>query len=370
MSQANERPPFSGLLYAGSYGGADDETIHVCAFDGESGKLSVLQRVSGLENASFLALHPDGRRLYAVSETGTTEGAAGGSVVAYDIDDATGLLGARSDRFLTHGAHPCYISADAEGRALFVANYTGGNVAALPLTAEGMPEAAASVHAHEGELGPNTARQDTAHAHSIMPLGETGWLVAADLGLDAVVVYRYDAESRELARKGSCKVRRGAGPRHLAYHGELRTAYVLNELDSTVTVLKLDAGQGTLTAGQTVPALPSGYNGRNDAADLHLAPSGRFLYSSNRGHDSIAAFAVDPASGELTPIQHIHCGGETPRNFAITPDGRYLLAAHQKTGTVATFRIDGDSGLLSPTGQALKLPSPVCLTFGRAHSPA
>ncbi|WP_051251447.1 lactonase family protein [Paenibacillus harenae] len=366
MGHLNEQPAFSGRLYIGSYGAADAPTIHVCGFNGETGELSVIQSVSGLENASYLALHPNGRRLYAVSETAKTDEAAGGSVAAYEIDESTGLLGDRSSRYLTYGEHPCYISTDSRGQALFAANYTGGNVAVLPLTADGLLEEASSVQQHVGELGPNSARQDTAHAHCILPLGETEFFCAADLGIDAIVIYRYDADRRLLIRNGECKAHRGSGPRHLVFHPELPAAYVLGELDSTVTLLKVDAERGAMTAGQAISALPPDYTGHNDAADIHLAPSGRFLYSSNRGHDSIAVFSVDPESGELAHVQHVHCGGETPRNFAITPDGRYLLAAHQNSGTVLVFAIDADSGRLTQTGSKIELPSPVCITIGRA----
>jgi 6-phosphogluconolactonase len=370
MNIPNGQLPFSGILYVGSYGTAEEPTIHVCTFDGNTGELTIIQRVAGIENASYLTLHPKGHRLYAASETETTGGANGGSVSAFEIDGATGLLSTTRNRLLTHGAHPCYISTEDSGQALFAANYTGGNVALLPLTVEGALEAAASVQQHAGELGPNSARQDAPHAHCITPMGDSEFVCAVDLGIDAIVIYRYDAECRTLRQHGISKVHRGAGPRHLVFHPQLPAAYVMNELDSTITLLKVDMVFGKLTAVQSVSALPAAFEGYNDAADIHLAPSGRFLYSSNRGHNSIAVFSVDQSSGELSLIQHIDCGGESPRNFAITPDGRHLLVAHQKTGNIVVFCVNVESGLLTLTGSSLQLSSPVCLKFASPVSPA
>lgn len=370
MNIPNGQPPFSGILYVGSYGTAEEPTIHVCTFDGNTGGLAVIQHVAGLENASYLTLHPKGHRLYAASETELTGDAGGGSVAAFEIDGATGLLHKTSNRSLTHGAHPCYISMDHSGQALFAANYTGGNAALLPLTAEGELKAAASVQQHAGELGPNTARQDAPHAHCITPMGDSEFVCAADLGIDAIVIYRYDAERRTLKQHAICKVHRGAGPRHLIFHPQLPAGYVMNELDSTITLLKVEMELGKLTAAQSISALPAAFKGYNDAADIHLAPSGRYLYSSNRGHNSIAVFSVDQSSGELSLIQHMDCGGESPRNFAITPDGRHLLVAHQKTGNIVVFNVNAESGLLTLTGSTLQLSSPVCIKFARPLSPA
>lgn len=365
MSNQNGQPTSGKILYIGSYGAADDATVHVCAFDGSTGELSVIQRVSGLENASYLALHPDGKRLYAASETEATGDAGGGSVAVFEIDGVTGMLSGPSSRALTHGAHPCYISTDKTGKVLLAANYTGGNVALLPITAEGQLTEAAAVEQHAGELGPNAARQDAPHAHCIVPLGDSPYVCAVDLGIDAIVLYRFDEVKHSLTPHGISKVHRGAGPRHLIFHPALPVGYVMNELDSTVTVLKVDAEKGVLTAGQAISALPAGYSGYNDAADIHLGMSGRYLYSSNRGHNSIAVFAVDQATGELTLIQSVDCGGDSPRNFAVSPDGGHLLVAHQKTGNIVVFTIDSESGQLEKTASSLELPSPVCIKFAK-----
>jgi 6-phosphogluconolactonase len=370
MNPTYEPTTSSEILYIGSYGTAEEPTVHVCAFNKNTSELAIIQRVAGLENASYLALHPSGEQLYAASETGETGEAKGGSVAAYEMDRATGLLRLTSNRALTHGAHPCYVSLDAAGEVLFTSNYTGGNVAALPISANKELEAASSVHQHEGELGPNAARQDAPHAHSIVPLANTPFIFAADLGIDAIIVYRYDAEHRTLSPHGTCKVHRGAGPRHLIFHSTLPVGYVMNELDSTITLLKVDAELGELTASQTISALPVQFNGYNDAADIHLGTSGRYLYSSNRGHNSIAVFAVDQHSGELELIQHIDCGGEQPRNFVITQDGGHLLVANQKSGTVVVFTVDAESGRLTKTASTLELPGPVCIKISKTIQPA
>lgn len=365
MSNPNGQPAFNGVLYIGSYGTAEEPTIHVCTFEGSTGKLSVIQQEKDLENASFLTLHPNGDHLYAVSETESTGSEIGGSAVAFDVDGATGLLRRKEGRFLTHGAHPCYISTDASGQALFAANYTGGNVALLPIKVTGALEAAASVSEHAGELGPNAARQDAPHAHCIIPMGTSAFVCAVDLGIDAILIYRYDAERHTLSEHGIAKVHRGAGPRHLIFHPNLPAAYVMNELDSTISVLRTDLELGTLAEGQVISALPADYKDYNDAADIHLSPNGRYLYSSNRGHNSIAVFVIDQENGALSLIQHISCGGESPRNFAISPDGSHLLVAHQKSGTIVVFNVDIDSGLLAEAGSTLELPSPVCIQFGK-----
>ncbi|MDQ0060435.1 lactonase family protein [Paenibacillus harenae] len=355
---------YSGIAYIGSYGGAAETTVRVCRFNGAEGSLQVTEAIANAENASYLALHPQGGKLYAVSETESTDGAVGGAVIAYGIDPVTGGLLGQTSKALSHGAHPCYISLDATGKSVFVANYTGGNVALLPLNAEGELAGTASVADDEGELGPNAARQDAPHAHSIVPIPGTAYVCVADLGIDEILVYRYDGKNGTLTKHSSCAVHRGAGPRHLVFHAELPLAYVMNELDSTIATLQVNAEKGTLKEIRSVSALPEGFGAYNDAADIHLAPSGRFLYSSNRGHDSIAVFAVDQSSGELTLVQHIGSGGQSPRNFALSPDGSYLLAANQKSGNIAAFRVNEESGELTALGTVLDVPSPVCIRFG------
>lgn len=363
----DKRPTYSGVLYIGSYGSEEDSTIHVCNFNGETGEISVVQDVNGIEAASYLTIHPNGQHLYAASETEKTGNANGGSVSTFHIEQATGLLAKSSNRALTLGAHPCYISTDDDGKVLFAANYTGGNVTMLPINEQGELTDEACMQQNEGELGPNASRQEKPHAHCIIPMPDSPYACAVDLGIDAIVVYRYDTEQLTLTPHSQTEVKGGAGPRHLIFHPALDVSYVMNELDSTITLLKTDKELGELTVGQNITTLPEGFEGSNYPADIHLSPSGLYLYGSNRGHDSIVVFSVDQASGDLSPIQHISSGGEFPRNFVISPDGRYLLSANQNTGNIVVFHIDEESGLLTKTDQALQLKSPVCLKFGQGN---
>ncbi|MDQ6421202.1 lactonase family protein [Paenibacillus sp. LHD-117] len=353
----------NGILYIGSYGETNEPTIHVCRFDKSNGSLDILQKVEGVENASYLALHPNGTKLYAVKEIAEAGGEAGGVIAALDIDAETGLLGRVTSSASTIGEHPCYVSVDADGTAAFAANYTGGSIAVLPISPEGEVGPATALLQHACEPGPVTDRQEKPHAHCIAPMPGTAFVCAVDLGMDAVVTYLYNKEEGTLSLQHECMLPGGYGPRHIVFHPELPVAYVANELASSVTQLYVDREKGVLTKGTTYSSIPSDYDGYNDSADIHLSPDGKFLYSSNRGHQSIAVFQVAEESGELTAIQHIGCGGEQPRNFGITPEGDYLLAANQKSGTVVVFRRDPLSGKLEPTGNELKLPSPVCIRF-------
>lgn len=362
----NKQLDWSGILYTGSYGEAGQYTIHVCKLNRESGKLEKIQQLDGASNASFLALHPDGGRLYAVKELSEHNGMPGGALISIPVDPATGLLGTIEEAVSTHGAHPCYVSVSSDGSAAFSANYSGGNVAVHPLDAEGkLGNGERTAHyRHQGQLGPKADRQEGPHAHCILPLEGTPFVYAADLGIDAVIVYRYDRANGVLEEIGQCRLHDGAGPRHIAFHPMLPVAYVTGELDSTVTLLDVDRSSGQLTARQTISTIPADYTGYNDSADLHLSPDGKFLYTSNRGHNSIAVFDVNMETGELVSAGHKSSGGEQPRNFGITPDGRYLLSANQKSGNIAVFSVDRSTGLLTDTGFGLELRSPVNITFG------
>lgn len=349
---------YDGIMYIGSYGTASEPTIRVCSFNGNTGEITVIQEVNQIENASYLALNPAENRLYAVSETDQTGNEPGGSAIVYAIEDNGKLR--ELNRQLTHGEHPCYISTDKEGTAIYVANYTGGNAASLPIGEDGVLEPAAAIIKQEASLGTNVERQDAPHAHAIVPNGASPYVYVTDLGTDLIHCYRAE-EKAGLVYQSCCKLHSGAGPRHIVFHNELPFAYVINELDSTITVLSVHKDSGELVPAQTISALPADYNGYNDAADIHLSPSGQFLYSSNRGHNSIAVFAVNQENGQLAVVQHEACGGEGPRNFAITPDGRQLLVANQKSGTIILFTINESTGQLQSKGPILEVPSPVCI---------
>ncbi|HET8631087.1 MAG TPA: lactonase family protein [Thermomicrobiales bacterium] len=356
-------------VYVGTYTAAEPyargraEGIYAYRLDPDSGALTRAFTLPGVVNPSYLAVAPDGRALYAVNEAPEFEGQAGGGVSAFARDPASGRLTAL-DRQPSHGTDPCYVSVDHSGRVALVANYTSGSVAAYPLGADRGLGAATSVHQHAGS-GPNPKRQAGPHAHSIQPDPTNRFALAADLGLDRVLVYRLDPARGTLEPDDppAAALPPGSGPRHLAFHPDGRHVYVIGELDSTLTACIWDAERGTLEPFQTVSTLPAGFAGVNSCADVHVAPSGRFVYGSNRGHDSVAVFAVDQATGALEPAGHTPTGGRTPRNFAITPSGAFLLAANQDTDSVVTFRLDGATGQLASTGQVTSVPSPVCLTL-------
>jgi 6-phosphogluconolactonase len=350
-------------VYVGTYTQGEDEGINLLRMDGESGKLESLGVVAQAENPSFLAIHPNGRFLYAVNEIGQYEGQQSGSVSAFRLDPGTGQLSSINTQSSRGGA-PCHIVVDKEGRNALVANYTGGNVCVLPITADGSLSRASDVEQHEGS-GPDPRRQEGPHGHSINLDAGNRFAVAADLGLDKLLVYRFDPEAGTLTPNDppSSSVAPGAGPRHFDFHPNGRLAFAINELASTVTAFHYDPESGTLVETQTHSTLPGDFEGNNSTADIHVHPNGRFLYGSNRGHDSLAIFRIDEQAGTISPIGHAPTGGKTPRNFGIDPSGRFLLAANQGSNSVIVFRIDPDTGMLEPTGHRAEVPMPVCVKF-------
>jgi 6-phosphogluconolactonase len=349
------------LLYVGTY--TDDgrsEGIYLVDMDPRSGQLRVAGSTNAGANPSFLAVHPNGRFLYAVNEVGKYNGRATGAVTAFTIARESGAL-TRLGEQPSEGTGPCYVSVDKSGRAVLVANYDGGSVALLPAQSDGALAPATSVVKHTGS-GPVADRQGEPHAHCIIADPSNRFALAADLGADRVFVYRLDGNSLRHVEGGDAVMHAGAGPRHLVFHATLPLVFVSNELDSTVTALRFDSERGTLTPVGSQSTLPRGWNGTNYPADIHIAPSGRALYVSNRGHNSIAVFSVG-ATGALTLDQTISTDGDWPRNFSLDPSGRWLLVANQKSNSIVVFARDEKSGRLTPTGKKLELPSPVCLRF-------
>lgn len=346
--------------------------IYVYRMDPSTGALTHVRTVPGLANPSFLAFDPAQRFLYAVNETVTSAGQPGGEVSAFALDAAAGIL-----TFLnaqpSHGTAPCHLCVDPTGRYVLTANYGSGQFVVHPIESDGRLGAVTDVVRHIGS-GPNARRQEGPHAHMVTfdPSGRYALLV--DLGIDRTLVYRLESVRGKLVphdithsgatRQSSAPAAPGAGPRHIAFHPNGHYAYVINELGSTVDVFAWDADAGTLSPLQTIPTLPADYAGRSTTAEIAVHPSGQFLYGSNRGHDSIAMFAIDQSSGQLTALGHTPTQGKDPRNFAIDPTGTFLLAANQNSGTVVTFRIDPSTGTLSATGNVAPIPTPVCLLFG------
>ena len=363
------KPPAKGklLLYIGTYTGQYSKGIYGYRFDAGSGRLSPLGLVAETTNPSYLAIHPSRRFLFAVNEVDDLEGHKVGSVSAFAIDAKTGkltLLNTVSSR----GADPCYVAVDKTGKYLLAANYSGGNVAVFPVGDDGRLGEASAFIQHTGH-GTNPERQEGPHAHSINLSPDNRFAVAADLGLDQLLVYRFDATKGSLAANDPpfAKLHPGAGPRHFDFHPRGKFAYAICEMGSTVTAFAYDAAGGVLKELQTISTLPKDYSGSNDDADIHVHPSGKFLYGSNRGHDSIVVFAIDPAQGTLTPVEHVPTQGKTPRNFGIDPTGSYLFAANQNSDNIVVFRIDAKTGRLTPTGQTIEVPSPVCVKFVAAE---
>ncbi|WP_046246533.1 lactonase family protein [Hymenobacter terrenus] len=349
------------LVYVGTNVASDQEnTIFLYRLSPATGTLTPVSAQRGGSNPTYLTMDAAHRRLFAVNETQTFRGATSGAVSAFAVDPRTGNLTLLNQQ-PSNGAAPCYISLDRTGKAALVANYVSGNVSLLPVAADGTLAAPTATNQHEGS-GPHKNQQGP-HAHCIVPDPANAFAFAIDLGTDRVYGYRLDAAKSQLTRlpEPAFVARPGAGPRHLIFHPNGKQAYLINELNSTVTVLAYEAPAGRFRELQTLSALPAGYTDENSCADIHIAPSGLFLYASNRGHNSIAVFAIDTATGTLVPIQDVDTQGKTPRNFTLDPSGHLLLVANQNSNNVVTYRVDQQTGLLTPTGQQVEVPSPMFL---------
>jgi 6-phosphogluconolactonase len=358
---AAEQSPKELLLYVGTYTYGKSEGIYVYRMDLSSGALKFASVAKGVVNPSFLAFDPTKRYLYSVSEVSRSAGKPGGAVSAFRRDPQTGEL-----TFLNQqpsgGEGPCHLVVDRKGKSVFVAHYAGGSVSVLPIGEDGRLREPTDVVRHEGS-GVNPQRQEAPHPHSVNLDAANRFLFVPDLGLDKIMIYRVDLTEGKLKANDEAwtRVGAGAGPRHFDFHPNGKYAYVINELDSTFTAFAYDNERGRLREIETVPTLPENFTGTNTCADVHVAPSGKFLYGSNRGHDSIVVFAINEDTGRLTYVAHEPTQGKTPRNFAIDPTGDFLLAANQNSDTVVAFRIDQTTGKLSPTGNIAHVPMPVCL---------
>jgi 6-phosphogluconolactonase len=356
------------IAYVGTYTAkTSSKGIYAYRFDPEKGQLTAIGVAAETADPSFLAVHPNGKYLYAVNEISTFNGGAGGAVSAFSIAAKTGAL-----QFLnqvpTRGAGPCHVSVERNGAYVLVANYDGGSIASFAVRDDGSLGTASGFVQHSGS-GPNKERQEGPHAHWIGTSPDNRFALAVDLGLDQVLVYGFDSSKGIFTPmlSGFAKVKPGAGPRHLAFHPNGKFAYVLNEMDSSVTVFSYQAKNGAFSSLETISAVPKDYAGRKEAAEIAVHPSGKFLYTSNRGHDSIAIFEINPAIGTLKSLGQVLSGGKTPRHFAIDPTGMYLLAENQESNNVVVFHIDPATGNLTPTGQTIEVPSPVCITFVAAQ---
>ncbi len=356
-----ETPPH-WLVYIGTHTWGDSEGIYLLHLDTETGELETVGLAAEANNPNFLALHPTEPLLYSVGQMTDEDGNTVGALNAFAIDTETGLL-ELLNQHPSVGQGPCHITVDPPGRHAMAANYSSGCAVVASLEEDGsLGETTAHVE-HEGSSVHE--RQQGPHAHAVDLAPDGRFLFVTDLGIDQIRIYRYDDEDGSLEPNDPpyAETAPGAGPRHFTFHPSGEYAYVINELDNTITAFNYDAETGALETIHTVPTLPDDFEEENTTAEILVHPSGRFVYNSNRGHHSIAAFSIDEQSGELTPIGHTSTRGETPRNFNIDPSGQFLLAANQDTHNIAVFRIDQETGELEFTGSEAEIDSPVCVTF-------
>ncbi|MCL4545539.1 MAG: lactonase family protein [Chloroflexi bacterium] len=354
---------FAGTYTRGSAGdGSSSEGIYTFRLDEATGALDPVGTARNVTNPSFLALHPSGSFLYAVSEMGGEGSERRGGLAAFRVETNGRLTYLNTES--TRGNGPCHVSVDSSGRWALVANYASGSLAVLSIQSDGRLGAAVSFIQNEGS-SVHPQRQEGPHAHSIYHVPGSDLVLANDLGLDRVLVFRLDAATGALRPNDSPWVaaRPGAGPRHLAIHPSRNHVYVINELDCTVAVYSFDPASGKLIPGQVISTLPAGFTGESYCAEVQLSPDGRFLYGSNRGHDSLAVYNVSGDGAMLTLVGHLSTGGKWPRNFGIDPSGRYLLAANQRSRSIFTFRLSKETGM--PVGEPTmtEVPQPVCIKF-------
>jgi 6-phosphogluconolactonase len=363
--QPRPAPAGDMFVYFGTYTGEKSRGMYMSRLDLASGALTPPELAAETQNPSFLAVHPRGTFLYAVNEVRTFQDKPGGSVSGFAVDRKTGRLTALNQQS-SRGGGPAHLVVDGEGRNVLVANYGGGSVAVLPIGSDGMLKPASAFVQHEGS-SVHPRRQTRPHAHSINVDPSSRFAYAADLGLDKILIYRFDPDAGSLtaATPPFAAVKPGSGPRHFAFHPAGRFAYVINEILLTVTAFRHDKESGALAEAQTISTLPPGQEPEEgfSTAEVQVHPSGRFLYGSNRGHDTIVVFSIDQETGRLTYVQNESTQGSAPRGFGIDPTGTYLLAGNQRSDSVVVFRIDQQTGRLSPTGHRLELGSPVSVKF-------
>ena len=356
MAETNQQ----SLVFITACTAGEDGAIHAYRLDRKSGQLHLLNRTTDVENPFFLALSPDRKYLYTIHEPGEFGDGANGQVAAYAMAGDDGKL-TLLNRQPTRGGSACYVDVDAGGQALLAANYQHGTVVSYPILADGSLGEAVSFVQHEGS-SVNPDRQEGPHAHCFVISPDNDYAYCADLGLDMIMSYRLDAATATLSpnRQPFVRTQPGAGPRHFTFHPTQPFAYAINELDSTVTMFDYDPGSGTLIEQQTIPTLPTDFAGVSHCADLKITPNGRFLYGTNRGHDSIATYQI-AADGRLSLISIEPSGANQPQNLAITADGGLLLCANMSGNQVNVFRINAQTGQITPTAEPVNLPLPSCI---------
>lgn len=352
--------PDQFYLYVGAYSQGEDEGIYVYKFDATEGDLKYLHTVKGVANPSYLAIHPKTNLLIAANEIEDYKGDFTGSVSSFSINPDGSLK--ELSKVTSGGGAPCYVSIDKSAKWALISNYSSGNVTIFPIEKDGKLMPYSDLKKHKGS-GPVADRQDKAYAHSVVLDPKEKFALAVDLGIDKVVSYRLDKKNGKLENlpESNLSLAAGAGPRHLTFHPNKKLAFIISELNSTITSYTYEAASGKLSEVMVVDALPTGFTGESYCADIHVSPNGEFLYGSNRGDNSIVIFKIDQKTGELTYVDHHSVHGEWPRNFMIDPTGKFLLAANQHTDNIVVFKIDSETGKLRANGVEVKVNKPVCL---------
>jgi 6-phosphogluconolactonase len=348
------------LAFAGTYTGkTGSKGIYAFDFDASAGKLTPKGLAAETESPSWVAIHPSGKFAYAANEASKQS-----TVTSFSVDAKSAKL-TKLNQMSAFGEDPCYLSFDKTGKYLFSANYTSGNVVVYPILADGRLGTPTANVKDAGALGPNKERQEAPHAHWVQVSPDNHYVFVSDLGLDAILSYRFDATKGTLTPNDppAAKLAPGAGPRHMAFSPNGKFVYVVSELKNTVTAFSYDASKGTLFEFQILSTLPDDFVGRNDDAEIYVHPNGKWLFASNRGRDTIAVFVISPSDGTLKHTGEYPTGGKEPRHFAIDPTGKFLLAENQNSNSIAVFRIDPTSGALNQISLAENVPAPVCLTF-------
>ena len=359
---AAESPKGKYLVYVGTYTGPNSKGIYAYNYDAKTGKVEPIGLAAEIVRPSFLTVHPNQRFLYAVSELGN-DGKTNGSITAFAIDRKSGTL-TPLNTVSSGGGGACHLVVDKTGVSLVVANYGGGSVAAFKVNSDGRLSDATVLMQHSGS-SVDPRRQTRPHAHAVVLSPDNRFVLVPDLGLDQIRTYRFDPARASLTPTDPPFVatKPGSGPRHLTFSPNGKFAYSVHEMGSMVTAWSYAADEGKLTEIQTISTLPADFHGEDNSAEIEIDSKGKFLYASNRGHDSTAVFSIDPADGKLKLADNVPTGGKTPRNFKIDPTGRYLFAANQDSNNIVLFKIDPKTGRLTPTGNVLQVQSPVCVQF-------
>ena len=352
------------IAYVGTYtSSGKSQGIYIFEMNPTSGELNLLGTSEKIENPSYQVIDNKIEFLYTVMETENFNGKLSGAVAAFAIDRETGLL-----KFINsqpaEGRAPCHININKSRSHIFTANYREGIVSVFPLNSDGSICAASCVIEHKGS-GPNKERQEKAHAHYVSLTPDEKYLCAVDLGIDKIMVYEFDSTTGKLhpSKHPEVNIRPGSGPRHMVFHQSGKFAYLINELSSDIVAYEYSSEEGKFNEIQYISTLPSVYKDFNNCAAIHISPDGKYLYGSNRGHDSIAIFSIDENTGKLELIETVSTQGSFPRDFQIDPTGKFLYAANQNSDSIVVFRILPESGIIEPTGEVINVPSPVCIKF-------